>query len=379
MYDSRELERTGANMRRSLLLILLTGIASPSSAAEGIEARLSWRSSEIEDGVVLGEIQRLVPTTTGLFVVHGNFSNTELLAIDLDGMGSTLVDLAGEAPGHLHRPYDVDVTQDGTMLALVSSVPGRVAVRRPVWPPFERTETIEPFFDGPGIASSMGVRVVDGAVISHLYQQPRSDLTTRVVRLVRHDLESATGIVLREESGGLGNDLDGALFWVWDAGADGTVFLNEDYHSGALSAYAPDASVRWRIEVPVRIVRKSDEVIEANRASYEKQRGQVPEELIPALMENYRAIDEICARAGDGRLRVLSSAGHGIGHDTIEGVSWWLVDMATGDVLGQESLALPEGAWSFTTMCWFGDRIYVAGQDASRDDEPEVLCFERIR
>lgn len=379
MNHSRELERTGADVRRILLLMLFCVFASPSSAVEPIEARLLWRSSEIEDGVVLGDIQRIVPTNAGVFVVHGNYSNTELLSIDGEGTTCTLVDLAGEAPGHLHRPYDVDVTSDGTRLALVSSIPGRVAVRSPVWPPFEHTETIEPFFDAPGIASGMGVRVVDGAVIAHVYQQPGSDLRARVVRIVHHDLESATATMLREESGPLDNDFDGALFWVWDARADGTVFLNDDYHSGAVSAHAPDASLLWQIEVPVRIERKSDEVIETNLASYERQRGHVPDEMIPALLENYRAVDEICARGEDGLLRVLSSAGRGIGRDSIARVSWWLVDMETGEVVGQESLDLPEGTWTFTTICWFGDRIYVAGEDASREDEPEVLCFERVR
>jgi hypothetical protein len=27
---------------------------------------------------------------------------------------------------------------------------------------------------------------------------------------------------------------------------------------------------------------------------------------------------------------------------------------------------------------WFGDRIYVAAEDASRAGEPEVLCLERL-
>ncbi len=366
-------------MRRILLLMLFCVIASPSSAVEPIEARLLWRSSEIEDGVVLGAIQRIVPTTAGVFVVHGNFMSMELLSIDSAGMTSTMVDLVGEAPGHLHRPYDVDVTSDGTMLALVSAMPGRIAVRKPVWPPFEHTETIEPFFDEPGMASGMGVRVVDGAVISHLGQQPGSNPMNRVVRIVHHDLATAAATMLSEESGPLDNGFDSALFWVWDARADGTVFLNDDYHSGALSALAPDGTIRWRIEVPVQIERKSDEVIEANLASYERQRGQVPDELIPVLLENYRAVDEICARAEDGLLRVLSAAGRGVGRDSIERVSWWLVDMATGEVVGEESLDLPGGTWTFTTISWFGDRIYVAGEDASREEEPEVLCFERIR
>ena len=364
-------------MRRILLLVLLGVMASPSFAVEPIEARLLWRSSEIEGGVVLGAIQRIVPTTRGVFVVHGSFMSMELVSIDPAGTTSTVVDLAGEAPGHLHRPYDVDVTSDGTMLALVSAMPGRIAVREPVWPPFEHTETIEPFFDEPGIASGMGVRAVDGAVISHVYQQPGSNPMSRVVRIVHQDLATAAATLLREESGPVDNGFDSALFWVWDAGADGTVFLNDDYHSGALSALASDGTLRWRIEVPVRIERKSEEVIESNLANYEKQRGQVPDELIPVLIENYRAIGEICARAGDGLLRVLSAAGYGVGHDTIERVTWWIVDMATGEVVGQQSLDLPEGTWSFATITWFGDRIYFAGEDASRDDEPEVLCFER--
>jgi hypothetical protein len=366
-------------MRRVIALVLLSVTFSRSIAAGPIESRLLWRSSEIQDGVVLGDIHRIVPTLREIFVVHGTFMNTELLAIDSDGTTSTVVDLAGEAPGHLQRPYDVDVRSDGNMLALVSGMPGRVAVRTPVQPPFDHTSTIEPHFDAPGMSSGMGVRIVDGAVLTHMGQQPATDLQTRIVRIVHHDLDSPSATVLREESGPLTNRLDGALFWVWDAGADGSVFLSDDYHSGVITAHAPDGTLQWRTEVPVQIVRKSDEVIEANRASYEQQRGRVPDELIPVLLENYRAVDELCARAGDGLLRVVSAAGRGVGREAIESVSWWLVDMETGEVIGQESLDLPDGTWSFYSITWFGDRIYLAGEDQSRGGEPEVFCFERVR
>jgi len=45
------------------------------------------------------------------------------------------------------------------------------------------------------------------------------------------------------------------------------VFVNDDYHTATIAAFAPDGTQRWRTEVAVRIVRKSDELIAANRES----------------------------------------------------------------------------------------------------------------
>ena len=320
----------------------------------------------------------MVPTADAVYVLHGQM-DVELVAVDADGTTSRVVPITGEAPGHVNRVGGIDVSVDGTTLALGSAMPARTVVRSPVLPPFDRVETIDPVLDAAGVAIGVRVRVVDGAVVSYASQQPTSDLDTRIVRLVHHDLATGVATVLHEDGGTIRSGLDSRTAWTWDASPDGTVFVNDDYHTATITAYAPDGAQRWRTEVPVRIVRKSDELIAANRESHEAHRDVLPGATMRTVLENYAAISGMSARAQDGRLFVVSSAGRGSGLDTVERVDWWILDAATGSIVGQESLDLPEGAWVVDVIAWLGDRIYVMGEDMDRGGEPEVVCLERVR
>ncbi len=364
-------------MHRILLALLLClPISSP--AADPIETRLLWRSSEIDEGVVLGDAHRMVPSAGAVHVLHGQM-DVELVTIDAAGTTSRVVRIAGEAPGHVNRVSGIDVSVDGTTLAVSNAMPARTIVRSPVMPPFDRVESIDPVFDAAGFAIGVGVRVVDGAVVSYASQQPTSDLGTRIVRLVHHDLATGVATVLHEAGGPIRSGLDSRTAWTWDASPDGTVFVNDDYHTATIAAFAPGGTQHWRTEVPVRIVRKSDELIAANRESYDAHRDVLPGATMPTVLENYAAIVGMSARAEDGRLYVVSSAGRGSGLDTVEHVEWWILDTATGSVVGQESLELPEGAWVVDVIAWLGDRIYVMGEDMDRGGVPEVVCLERVR
>lgn len=364
------------------LLIVIAALATATTtttatAAELVPTRSSWRSTEIDGGVVLNPVTSLAPFENGVLVGHG-FSNIGAVMIAADGSASQVLDVAGEAPGHVDRPRALDVSRDGSLLALIGGIGGQGVVRRPVRPPFDHVAAIRSLDDPEGMPQGFGLRLVDGAVIRHTGVQPATDYDALLVRLVRHDLGGAAPVVLHEEFESPNRQILGALAWVWDAEPDGSVYLSDDYESGSIVALGPDGSVRFRVDVPVEILRFDEDSVEQQKRQRDSMRGKVPEAVLPVVRETRRAIAHLSVRADEGRAFVVSSAGLGRGRDAVEQVSWWVVDTGTGEVLGQQRLDLPDGAWWVRTIEWFGDRIYVAAEDASRAGEPEVLCLERV-
>lgn len=355
-------------------LLLLSSIAG----AETIDVELLWRSSEIDGGVVMNDVSVIVPTDTGVYLAQLKMMGLDVMRIDAQGTSSEVVEIVGEAPGHVNAPGSVDVSRDGSTLAVTASIQGRTAVRSPVMPPFAKTETVEPYFDDPGMATGSGQRIVDGAVITFTSQQPAGDVDTRVTRLVRHDTATGEAIVLHEDRRPATSGRDSPMLWSWDATDAGVVFLNDDFHSGSIVAYEADGTPRFRIELPVEIRHLSDEVIENNRKQYEMLRGQIPASALPTVVETFPAIQVLAARGLDGRVHVVSSAGVDRPRETIDRIEWWVIDATSGDVIGREAIELPGGQWQFTAITWFGDRIYVAGSDMAGDGVPEVVCLRRL-
>jgi len=360
------------------LLIVIAALATTTaSVAELVPTRLLWRSTEIDGGVVLNPVTSLAPFENGVLVGHG-FSNMGAVMITADGSASQVLDVAGEAPGHVNRPRALDVSSDGSLLALIGGIGGQCVVRRPVRPPFDHVATIPKLDEPEGMPQGFGIRLVEGAVVRHTGVQPATDYDALLVRLVRHDLDGGAPVVLHGELESPNRQILGAQAWVWDAEPDGSVYLSDDYESGSLVAIDPDGSVRFRVDVPVEILRFDEDSIEQQKRQRESLRGRVPDGALPVVRETRRAVARVSVRAAEGRVLVVSSAGLGRDRDTVERISWWVLDADSGKVVGQRQIDLPDGAWWVRTIEWFGDRIYVAAEDASRAGEPEVLCLERV-
>jgi len=362
--------------------VLVVSLCLVTTAHAGtVDTRLLWRSSEVDDGVVLGDLMRVDATASGVFVGYQAGFSVEVLWIDAEGSMSESVEIAGEAPGHVNMPAAFDVAHDGSAFAVIGTMgSARAAVRRPVFPPFDDVVNLDPVFDEPGMAQGHGVRFADGAVFTYVSQQPRRDMRRKQVRILRHDAtngEVTTIHAVEEADDDVENYFSSAIAWDWDVSPDGTVYVFDDYHSGTVAVFASDGTPGRRLELAVEIVRKSDETIESTRKSYEKF-DAIPEIPRPEVLENFAAIATLSTGGENGRLFAMSSAGMGKGRERVDRLHWWVVDTATGESLRREEIALPDGQWSVSDVVWFGDRIYVAGEDASRDGVPEILCLQRV-
>lgn len=364
-------------MRHVLVVVLCLFTAAH---AETVDTRLLWRSSEVDGGVVLGDVLRVDPTASAVYVGYQAGFSIAVLRIDADGAKSTKVDVRGEAPGHVNMPAAFDAADDGSAFAVIGTMgSARAAVRRPALPPFEDVVNLEPVFDEPGMAQGHGVRFTDDAVVTYVSQQPMRDMKRTQVRILRHDERDGTVTVIHtveEAEADVENPVTSASSWDWDVSPEGRVFIATDYHSGTVATFQPDGTPGPRLEIPVEIVRKSDEVIESIRKSYE-QYDAIPEISRPEVLENYPAIAALSTGGENGHLYVMSSAGKGTGRESVQRVHWWLVDTTSDDAPRREEIELPKGEWSVSDVAWFGDRIYVVGEDASRDGAPEIVCLQR--
>jgi hypothetical protein len=241
-----------------------------------------------------------------VLVGHG-FSNMGAVMITADGSASQVLDVAGEAPGHVNRPRALDVSSDGSLLGLIGGIGGQSVVRRPVRPPFDHVATIPKLDEPEGMPQGFGIRLVEGAVVRHTGVQPATDYDALLVRLVRHDLDGGAPVVLHDELESPNRQILGAQAWVWDAEPDGSVYLSDDYESGSLVAIDRDGSVRFRVDVPVEILRFDEDSIEQQKRQRESLRGRVPDGALPVVRETRRAVARVSVRAAEGRVLLRGS------------------------------------------------------------------------
>ena len=352
-------------------ILLAIAILAPGSFHAA--PHLAWRTADIRGGLLIGTVDRLVGTEQGVFAFDAQLGAVHFVSAGGDSFA--LLEVEGEAPGLAYGVSDVDVTPSADRLALIQSVPpARAWTRSPIVPAYSSVNRFDaPFVDGAFMVG-VSLRATEQGLVTHHTFQMRDDLRLQYGRLSFYDHDDSSTVIFEKSSSGA-HALVGASSWVFDASADGTVYLNDVYDVPILRAFRSDASVLFETLLETTTVRKSAEVIAGNKASYEKL-SEISPTLVPDVIETYREIIGIGTRGRPGTVCAVTAAGIGRGKESVESVSWWVLDGRTGAVLSKERVSLPSGRWRVSRVTWFGDRVYLLVTDPTGDGGFEILALD---
>jgi len=295
-------------------------IRNPCEPPGGMESAVleeRWRLGGEEDDVFLGRIAGAVADAQGtIFLLDQGRYQVHVLSPE--GRLLRSMSRQGEGPGEMRQPRDILLMPGGTV-GVVDRFPGRIIKLTPDGTP---AGTFRPSpsasTEGGFVAFNEAIHVGGHLVVGRFtsFEDPAAGHQTRVASLVGYDLEGHETVTYRslevfwEYRNLVVRERDEHwIFWRWAAGPDGRVAIPADDYRYALSVYNPDGTLDRVIERAYAPMKRSPEIIEELRDSFESSLERQMPCPVHAIIEKHQR-DIISVRLpSDGSIWVLSSRG----------------------------------------------------------------------